>query len=500
MLKRPWLLLLAALALLPWTGLQTAIPFAIWVAPALVLRYTRTERSTVRAWLLVILVYLLADLVRLRGPLIPLPYGVLLALALLSGLIRSIPYALDRWLHPRLRNLASSLVFPVAMTGMEWLFLRYGPYGSWGSSAYSQYYDLPLIQIVSITGISGLTFLVHWLAPVMNDLVEEAPAIGASRVSALAFLSVLGLVLGYGGFRLAFSRNDNVSVTAAAVVPGTQDYATTFGGVDLKELSRGPDSTRRIAGTRFTAGSDRLFDQTVKAARLGARIVVWPEWVPVLEEDRQTLIEKARSVARAEHIFLMITPLSSRKSDRHPYLENIATLIDPSGEIRWRYAKTYPVVGLETGLYGQGPGRIPVVSSPFGRLAPAICQDLDFPWLIRLAGVQKADILITPSDDWQEIEETHAQMAVYRAIENGFSIIRSANNGISQAVDPYGRIRALSPASELGTPPMIAELPTHRVQTLYTRLGDWFAWLNLAGLIGYVALMGVPLERRRMDG
>src|SRR5262249_46993476 len=138
----------------------------------------------------------------------------------------------------------------------------------------------------------------------------------------------------------------------------------------------------------------------------------------------------------------------------------------------------------------------PIVSTPFGRLAPAICQDMDFPWLIRRPAVLATDIMLTPSDDWKEIEETHAQMAVYRAIENGFSIVRAANNGISEAVDPYGRIRAMSVASDLGTAPMITELPTRRVHTLYRRMGDWFSWCNVAGLIGFVALMGVPAMDR----
>jgi len=499
MLKRPWVLLLAGFALLPWTELQTVVPFAIWVAPALLLRYSRTASSGWRSWIAIVVVYAIASLISLRNGFLPIPLPFTLLIALVFGLVRATPYALDRRLHPTLRPVSGSLVFPVCMTGMEWLAMRYSPYGSWGSTAYSQYYDLPLIQIVSITGIAGITFLVHWIAPVLNALVEEAPEIRRSRGPALAFGAALGLVLGYGGVRLALARRDWHPVTVAAVVPSETEYATTFGSIALNTLAAAPDSVRLASAIRFKANTDRLLARTVEAAKHGARIVAWPEYVPVLDEDQSGMLQAARNTARENNIYLMITPLVIMKTSRFPYLQNLTILVDTTGEVRWRYPKTYPVVGMETSLYARGKGRVSVVATPLGRLTSAICQDLDFPWLIRKVGLQKAALLMAPSDDWHAIEQTHAHMAVFRAIENGFSLLRPANNGISEAVDPYGRVRAISVASETGQPPMIADLPIQRVGTLYARMGDWFAWCCVAGMIWFIALTGVPagvLERK----
>jgi apolipoprotein N-acyltransferase len=53
--------------------------------------------------------------------------------------------------------------------------------------------------------------------------------------------------------------------------------------------------------------------------------------------------------------------------------------------------------------------------------------------------------------------------------------VRSTNNGFTVSIDPYGRIfRPLPPDVRAA-----ADLPYdfRADQTIYTRFGDWFAWL-----------------------
>ncbi len=57
-------------------------------------------------------------------------------------------------------------------------------------------------------------------------------------------------------------------------------------------------------------------------------------------------------------------------------------------------------------------------------------------------GRNGADILLSPAHDWPEIDPMHAQMAVFRAIENGVSVVRQADQGRSITTDPYGRVLA----------------------------------------------------------
>ena len=82
------------------------------------------------------------------------------------------------------------------------------------------------------------------------------------------------------------------------------------------------------------------------------------------------------------------------------------------------------------------------VETPFGTLAGVICWDVDYPQAIRQASPKNVAILLAPSNDWPEITLMHTDMAVYRAIENGFSLVRQTDHGLSVAYDPYGRILA----------------------------------------------------------
>src|SRR5258705_9373770 len=66
-------------------------------------------------------------------------------------------------------------------------------------------------------------------------------------------------------------------------------------------------------------------------------------------------------------------------------------------------------------------------------------------------------------------------MARVRAVENRRWLVRATNNGFTVSVDPYGRIfELLSPDVRAA-----ADLPYdfRTDQTIYTRFGDWFAWL-----------------------
>lgn len=112
----------------------------------------------------------------------------------------------------------------------------------------------------------------------------------------------------------------------------------------------------------------------------------------------------------------------------------------------------------------------------------AICFDLDFPRLIRQAGRERADIIVAPSSDWREIDPIHTRMATFRAIENGAALLRQTRLGLSIAVDRTGRVLAQADYFQSDDHVMLAVVPTRGVKTLYTQVGDVFAWLCLVVL------------------
>ena len=94
----------------------------------------------------------------------------------------------------------------------------------------------------------------------------------------------------------------------------------------------------------------------------------------------------------------MIVLLPGRDgSDGRAVNENHAILLDPQGQVVWDYLKSKPTPGDG---HVPGPGLIPTVDTPYGRLATVICQDDFFPALIRQAGRADVDILLVPSSDW----------------------------------------------------------------------------------------------------
>ena len=89
------------------------------------------------------------------------------------GVVFWLPYLADRLLVNRLRGFAATLVFPLLQVSLEYFITIVSPLGSWGSLAYTQHSFLPFLQLLSITGMWGLSFLIAWLAPVVNWACEQ---------------------------------------------------------------------------------------------------------------------------------------------------------------------------------------------------------------------------------------------------------------------------------------------------------------------------------------
>jgi apolipoprotein N-acyltransferase len=54
-------------------------------------------------------------------------------------------------------------------------------------------------------------------------------------------------------------------------------------------------------------------------------------------------------------------------------------------------------------------------------------------------------------------------------------MLRATNSGITASVDPYGRIYSKLPADVRAATDLPYDFRTD--ETVYTRFGDWFAWL-----------------------
>ena len=497
-----WLAIAAALFLF-YDG-RWAIPLAAWLAPLFLLRFVRTQRP-LPGLLLAWLVRAVVGAVVLQGIILISGIGYYALVVLLTGLTM-LPYLADRLITPRLQGFVATLVFPLAFTTLEYLS-SFGPNGTIYSIANTQYGDLPLMQVVSVTGIWGITFLITWFAAIVNWAWEQHFAWPQVRGSALLYAAVLAVVLLGGGARLALFPPQATSVRVVGLSASQASVAAFNQQLPQATLSRllsgkATQADRALARSAFTTLDNDLLARSQQEARAGAKIVVWPESSPVganiLQEDEPALIQQAGALAKQQGIYLdMGLGVFLPDVGKGPFLKDEAVLLDPTGRVVWTYEKTHLVPFGEQGLIVQGDGKVPIVESPYGRLAGVICFDADFPGTMRQAGQGGADLMFVPGDDWQAIDPYHSQVATFRAIENGYSLVRQASKGFSMTVDYEGRVLSASDYFTTDNQVMVAYVPMHGVHTIYATIGDLFAWLCIIGLLTLTGLAIIQSRKRR---
>ncbi|WP_078963364.1 nitrilase-related carbon-nitrogen hydrolase [Streptomyces durhamensis] len=224
-------------------------------------------------------------------------------------------------------------------------------------------------------------------------------------------------------------------------------------------------------------------------ANRGAKIVVWPEeGVRTQESQEFAAIAAARAEARSSHVYLEIG-VRVHSTTAPAYGRNEALLIDPCGTVLRTYQKVHPIPGSERFTPGDGP--VPVVRTPYGRLANVICYDADFPALMRT----RADIMLVPAHDWKEYGGAHTGKAALAAVEGGYALFRQDAEGVSAAYDAQGQLLATGDYFTTGRQTTVANVPVRGVTTVYDRIGDAFAWLCLAALAA-LTLTAVVRARR----
>jgi apolipoprotein N-acyltransferase len=284
--------------------------------------------------------------------------------------------------------------------------------------------------------------------------------------------TTLLLLLVFGGLRLALFPPESSTVRVASIT-GTNK------NLSRKKTPSPPDkASLRKEMARIQEG---LIQRSREAAEAGASIILWQEGAaPLFKGEEEYLYEKAAELARTKNVSLLMA-LSARPGNfPKELIENKVVLIDSNGEINFEYKKAKPVPGERV---VRGDGKVPVHDTPFGRVAAVICFDMDFPTLIRQAGNAAADILLVPARDWKAIDPMHTRMAVFRAVENGFSMVRSTGKGLSIAVDYQGRVLSAMDSFTSRHRIMISDIPRAGVSTIYSVIGDLFAWLSIAGFI-----------------
>lgn len=381
----------------------------------------------------------------------------------------------------------------------------------WGIVGYSQFNRLNIIQISDMFGVYGVSFLVVLFNASVYVLLLFAAqkkwrGHAADRRQAMgavaAPLILVGFALGYGKMRI-----------------GTMDGAVAQAPSRLVAVVQGNIDQARKWDPAFQIGTTKKYvDLTLSAAAGQPDLVVWPETAtPFYFEASPKLTRLVTDAVRQAGTHLLVgSPSVQGKPGGHAYY-NSAYMVAPDGHATGRYDKVHLVpfgeyvplkhllsfVGkmvAQVGDFSPGEkGRTLAWGKDGPPIGVQICFEIIFPGLSRSLVKNGAGVLVNLTNDaWfgkSSAAFQHFSMAVFRAVENRRSLVRSANTGISGFVDPAGRIVAQTALFEDAV--VVRRVPVLTGTTFYTRMGDA---LPLACLIVLAVMMARPMIRDRQGG
>jgi len=395
---------------------------------------------------------------------IGLPMAVIAYVLSLPALAFALGVLLFRRLLLRKRAVAAALAMPAVWVAIEYINNLVSPHGTWGSVAYTQMDALPVIQIAAVTGLWGVSFLVLLLpAAVAAQAVPQIPRRSRAAVLAVA-LPLVAAALIYGACRLQVPTATTLRVGLASLqapvdpaLPGASGEALETRYVQvIQRLSSGGARVVVIPETSFSTGASTV-----------------PEFAQLAHQDNLTL---------DVGIDFTGDPQARR---------NMAMVFQPGLATPATYDKHHLLPGLDPFTPGQAYRTLD--GTP--RIGLAICKDMDFHDIGDAYAARGAQLMLVPADDFTVDGWLHSRMAIMRGVESGFAVARAARKGRLTLSDDRGRVLAEA-SSERQDAELVGDLPLRQARTLYSRWGDWFAWLDLALLAALLLSACLPVRRR----
>ncbi len=399
-------------------------------------------------------------------------------------------------------------------------FLGY-PYGNIGYALSSW---LPLIQTSSIFGSWGISFLVLFPSAYLGNALKDGiegfrDFVRANRVHGIVFSVLFVLNIAYG---LVVMRDySDVPKLKVALIQhnadtwkgGIRTYKRNFGilkRLSLEAVKENPDmvvwsETSFVPGvdwhTRYRTDKERY--ALVKDLKdfLATQKVPYvignddgqlkdPDLPPVLPDGTYNRVDY-NAVFLYENGKLKQT---YRKTKLVPFTENFP------------YKKLFPrfyqlLVDHDYHFWEKGT-EYTVFDAAGVKFSTPICYEDVFGYISREFVRRGAQLIVNlTNDSWSgavSAEVQHMQMAVFRAIENRRSVVRSTNSGMTVIIDPDGRIlKSLKPFTQ-GY--LVGDVPIdYSRTTLYTRFGNWFAILALflsAIMLGFGIIRQIIIDKR----
>jgi apolipoprotein N-acyltransferase len=357
----------------------------------------------------------------------------------------------------------------------------------WNLLGYPAAANVALVQLTTITGIYGLSFLVAAFNALIAWTDADTKYSPKKRLTILAAAAALILIVMVAGPRLVPTPQSSHTARAVQLnFPEAQEYPNDWFAQHTTDL----DEIQRFSLAPSANHPDLL---------------VWPEApAPFSVQDTQFAHLANTLAIRFQHPFIagvvewkpetVSAPGGATHQVMAPY--NSAVMFDEKGRPEFSYDKVHLVpfgeyepfplihrvvnnVSGEVGGFRKGTqysvGKF-TNGYPFGVF---ICYEAIYPGEVRRFAANGAELFVNISNDgWlghSAAAEQHLRMVRVRAVENRRWIVRTTNSGITVSIDPYGRIFRPLPQDVRAAADLPYDFRTDK--TIYTRFGDWFAWL-----------------------
>jgi len=356
----------------------------------------------------------------------------------------------------------------------------------WNLLGYPAASNLGLLQVATLTGIYGLSFLVAAFDALLAWVVASKRMDLQRRTGAVAAAAaVLLMAMGVGPRFVPQAEAHHFARAVQLNFPEVPEYPSDWFAQNTPQL----EEAQKLSLAPSKEKPDLL---------------VWPEApAPFSFEDPQFAKLASSLAIRFGHPFLAgaiewktpVDPADKVPPGRLvPY--NSAILLDAQGQRVFVYDKVHLVpfgeyepfplihkvvtsVSEEVGGFHKG-NKYAVGPLPGGHtFGVFICYEAIYPGEVRRFAANGAQLLVNISNDgWfghSAAAEQHLHMVRVRAVENRRWIVRSTNSGYTVSVDPYGRITEPLPPYVRAQTDLPYDFRTDK--TVYTRFGNWFAWL-----------------------
>lgn len=344
-------------------------------------------------------------------------------------------------------------------------------FGTWAFLPYAFYNQPWFIQPVKIFSIFGLSILIMAVNYSLGLLF-----VNPSRKAGKVVIIILLIVISWVSLSLMLYRNASSETIKVGVIQANPyQFDSSIGSSPFRK-----------------AITDKLLDLSYDAVNKGAQVVLWPEGA--LDYDPKVYnSETFMSFAQKTNAYLII-----------PYIvfgtegnRNEVTILSPQGKFLGAFGKDHPVVFAgETSITR---GTYQAFETKLGSFGLVICYDLDFTDTCRKVAGNGAQVIFAPSGDWPQIAEKHYIHSVFRAVENGVSVVKAEWAYDSVVVDPFGRIISKIVSNSPKEAVIVRDVPLGDSKTIYSRTGDIVGCISLVMMIVIQILMNLENRKKTIE-